>query len=200
MTFVGPQHPMFNIIKAVHKTANVVASDAPEARHLQFYHRYSMLVDCMWKVPKSHKLCIPWSDQTWDSWICLYRTEQRMFRSKRQDRRPTHLLRSCESPLDGRLVDHPMQSQAVVNVEEERFPLKTNKCCILHRLSDSGHSSPSTEVKLHLVFNKQRWIMVDQKASCLHVVLELDETPEWIRWLEIPKSFKIVILWLLPEG
>ena len=56
MTFVGSQHPMFNIIKAVHKTANVVASDAPEARHLQFYHRYSMLVDCVWKVPKSHKL------------------------------------------------------------------------------------------------------------------------------------------------
>ena len=47
---------MFNIIKAIHKTANVVASDAPEARHLQFYHRYSVLVDCVWKVPKSHKL------------------------------------------------------------------------------------------------------------------------------------------------
>ena len=92
--------------------------------------------------------------------------------------RPTHLLRSCESPLDGRLVDHPVQSQAVVNVEEERFPLKTNKCCIFSRLSDTGPSSPSTEVKLHLVFGKQRWIMVDQKASCLHVVLELEETSE----------------------
>ena len=44
--------------------------------------------------------------------------------TKDKMRRPAHLLRSCESPLDGRLVDHSMQSQAVVNVEEERFPLR----------------------------------------------------------------------------
>ena len=47
--------------------------------------------------------------------------------------RPTHLLRSCKSPLDGRLVDHPMQSQAVVNVEEERFPLRAKKVSLVYQ-------------------------------------------------------------------
>ena len=140
-----------------------------------------------------------WSYQAWDSWIYVYIGQNKgCSGTKDKISRPTHLLRSCKSPLDGRLVDHPVQSQAVVNVEEERFPLRTKKVSL--RLSDSGHSSPSTEVKLHLVFGKQRWIMVDQKASCLHVVLELEETSEWKRWLEMQKSFKTVILWLVPEG
>ena len=94
-----------------------------------------MLVDCVWKVPKSHKL---YPDVIRHGVIgYLYIGQNKG--TKDNIRRPAHLLRSCESPLDGRLVDHPMQSQAVVYVEEERFPLRTNKC-----LSDSGHSSPST--------------------------------------------------------
>ena len=37
----------------------------------------------------------------------------------------THLLWSCESPLDGSLVYHPMQCQTVVDVQEKSLPLKT---------------------------------------------------------------------------
>ena len=37
----------------------------------------------------------------------------------------TYLLWCCESPLDGSLVYHPMQCEAVVDVQEKRFPLKT---------------------------------------------------------------------------
>ena len=133
-----------------------------------------MLVDCVWKVPKSHKLYPDLIRHGVIGYLYIGQSKG----TKDKIRRPAHLLRSCESPLDGRLVDHSMQSQAVVNVEEERFPLRTNKCCIFLRLSDSGPSSPSTEVKLHLVLGKQRWIMVNQKASCLHVVLELEETSE----------------------
>ena len=133
-----------------------------------------MLVDCVWKVPKSHKLYPDLIRHGVIGYLYIGQSKG----TKDKIRRPAHLLRSCESPLDGRLVDHPVQSQAVVNVEEERFPLRTNKCCIFLRLLDSGPSSPSTEVKLHLVLGKQRWIMVNQKASCLHVVLELEETSE----------------------
>ena len=133
-----------------------------------------MLVDCVWKVPKSHKLYPDLIRHGVIGYLYIGQSKG----TKDKIRRPAHLLRSCESPLDGRLVDHSMQSQAVVNVEEERFPLRTNKCCIFLRLLDSGPSSPSTEVKLHLVLGKQRWIMVNQKASCLHVVLELEETSE----------------------
>ena len=94
-----------------------------------------MLVDCVWKVPKSHKLYPDLIRHGVIGYLYIGQSKG----TKDKIRRPAHLLRSCESPLDGRLVDHPMQSQAVVYVEEERFPLRTNKC-----LSDSGHSSPST--------------------------------------------------------
>ena len=40
MTFVGPKHPMFNIIKAVNKAANVVTGDTPEIRHLLEFDFY----------------------------------------------------------------------------------------------------------------------------------------------------------------
>ena len=39
MTFVGPKHPVFNIIEAVNKAANVVTGDTPETRHLNISDR-----------------------------------------------------------------------------------------------------------------------------------------------------------------
>ena len=35
----------------------------------------------------------------------------------------THLLWSCESPLDGSLLYHPVHCQTVVDVQEKRFSL-----------------------------------------------------------------------------
>ena len=99
-----------------------------------------MLVDCVWKVPKSHKLYPDLIRHGVIGYLYIGQSKG----TKDKIRRPAHLLRSCESPLDGRLVDHPMQSQAVVNIEEERFPLRTNKCRIFLRLSDSGPSALST--------------------------------------------------------
>ena len=79
-----------------------------------------MLVDCVWKVPKSHKLYPDLIRHGVIGYLYIGQSKG----TKDKIRRPAHLLRSCESPLDGRLVDHSMQSQAVVNVEEERFPLR----------------------------------------------------------------------------
>ena len=49
MTFVGPKHPVFNIIEAVNKAANVVTGDTPETRHLNISNFLDWCDEYDWK-------------------------------------------------------------------------------------------------------------------------------------------------------